>query len=116
MLNQIAPLQTLHELQLKAKNISYLELEYRFVYMIMDVAHNRLCGPPGFIDQCELKDLCRFLHLTIVNEGTDAINSNNILNHKKYSPVIRFILRRSPHLVFHTNILSQSRQVIHCSA
>jgi hypothetical protein len=58
MLNQIAPLKTLHELQLKAKDISYLDSstpEYRLVYMIMDVAHHKLCGPPGFIDKCELK-------------------------------------------------------------
>ena len=56
---------------------------YRLVYMIIDVAHHILFGPPRIIDECELKKPCKFLHLEFDNKGIDAVNVNNILNHKK---------------------------------
>jgi hypothetical protein len=51
--------------------------------MIMDVAHHRLFGPPRIIDESELKKPRIFLHLKFDNKGIDAVNVNNILNHKK---------------------------------
>jgi hypothetical protein len=80
------------QIKKKAKDSSDLDsstLEYRLVYIIMDVAHHRLFCPPRIIDECELKSLCKFLHLRFDKKGIDVVNINNILNHKKYSPVLR---------------------------
>jgi hypothetical protein len=61
--------------------------------MIMDVAHHILFGPAGIIDECELKKPGKFLHLKFDNKGIYAVNINNILNHKTYSPVFCHTLR-----------------------
>jgi hypothetical protein len=82
------PYLDLHE---KAKDSSYLDSstpEYRLVYMIMDVAHHRLFGPPRIIDECELKKHRKFLHLKFNNKGIDAVNVNNTINHKKVQSCI----------------------------
>jgi hypothetical protein len=55
--------------------------------MIMDVAHHRLFGP-RIIDESELKKPRKFLHLKFDNKGIDAVNVNNILNHKKVQSCI----------------------------
>jgi hypothetical protein len=81
----------LYDLYDKAKNSSYLDSstpEYRFVYMIMDVAHHRLFGPARIIDECELKKPRKFLHLKYDNKGIDAVNINNILSHKNVQSCI----------------------------
>ena len=81
----------LYDLHEKAKDSSYLDSstpEYRLVHMIMDVAHHRLFGPPRIIDECELKKPRKFLHLKFDNKGIDAVNVNNILNHKKVQSCI----------------------------
>ena len=85
------PLKLLYDLHEKAKDSSYLDSstpEYRLVYMIMDVAHHRLFGPPRIIDECELKKPRKFLHLKFDNKGIDAVNINNILNHKSVQSCI----------------------------
>jgi hypothetical protein len=51
--------------------------------MIMDVVHQLLFDPKHIIDECELKKHRQFLHLEFDNKGNDAVNVNNILNHKK---------------------------------
>jgi hypothetical protein len=56
--------------------------------MIMDVAHHRLFGPPRIIDQRELKKPRKFLNLKFDNKGIDAVNINNILNHKNVKSCI----------------------------
>jgi hypothetical protein len=49
----------------------------------MDVAHHRLFGPLRIIDGYELTpETRRFLHLKYDNKEIDAVNINNILNHK----------------------------------
>ena len=80
------PLKILYELQEKAKSSLYLDSstpEYRLDFMIMDVAHHRLFGPPRIMDETELKTPRQFLHLKFDNKGIDAVNISNILNHKK---------------------------------
>ena len=80
------PLKILYELQEKTKNTAYLDSstpEYRLDYMIGDVAYHRFFVPPRISDECELKKPHRFLHLKFDNKGIDAVNINNILNHKK---------------------------------
>jgi hypothetical protein len=75
----------------KAKNSPYLDSStpgYRLVYMIMDVAHHRLFCPARIIDERELKKPRKFLHLKFDNKGIDAININNILNHKNVQSYI----------------------------
>jgi hypothetical protein len=98
----------LYDLHEKAKNSSYLDSstpEYRLAHMIMDIANHRLVGQQRIIDECELNKPRKFLHLKFDNKGIDAVNVNNILNHKKYSPVFRLTLRSNPHLVFHIHVL-----------
>jgi hypothetical protein len=56
--------------------------EYRLVYIIIDVAHHRLFGPPCIIDKRELRKPCRFLHLKFDNKGIDAVNIHSILTQK----------------------------------
>jgi hypothetical protein len=87
-------LKILYDLHEKAKDSSYLDSstpEYRLVYMIkliMDVAHHRRFGPARIIDECELKKPRKFLHLKFYNKGIDAVNINNILNHKNVQSCI----------------------------
>jgi hypothetical protein len=74
-----------YDLHDKAKNSSYLDTstpQYRLVYMIMDVAHHILFSPARIVDECELKKLRKSLHLKFDNKGINAVNINNILNHK----------------------------------
>jgi hypothetical protein len=56
--------------------------EYRIVYMIMGVAEDRRFGPPRMNDECEIKKVCKFLHLKFGNNKIDAVNIYNILSHK----------------------------------
>jgi hypothetical protein len=75
----------------KAKDSSSLDSstpEYRFVCMIMDVAYHRLFGPSRIIDECELKKPRKFLHLKFDNKGIDAVNINNLINHKNVQSCI----------------------------
>jgi hypothetical protein len=79
------PLKILYDLHDKAKNSSYLDYstpEYRLVYLIIDVAHHRLFGSECIIDECEQKKPRKFLHLKFDKKGINAVNINNILNHK----------------------------------
>ena len=85
------PLKTWYELQEKTKNRAYLDSstpEYRLDYMIGDVAYHRLFVPPRISDESELKKPRRFLHLKFDNKGIDAVNINNILNHKNVQSCI----------------------------
>jgi hypothetical protein len=97
----------LYDLHEKAKDSSYLDSstpEYRFVHMIMDVAHHGLFGPPRIIDECELKKPCKFLHLKFDNKGIDAVNVNNILNRKKVQSCISpYFKMKSTPCISHTN-------------
>jgi hypothetical protein len=80
-----------YDLHEKAKDSSHLDSstpEYRLVYMIMDVPHHRLYGPPSIIDECELKKPRKFLHLKFDNKGIDAVNINNILSNKNVQSCI----------------------------
>jgi hypothetical protein len=56
--------------------------------MVIDDAHHILCSPARIIDECELKKLRKSLHLKFDNKGIDAVNVNNILNHKKVQSCI----------------------------
>jgi hypothetical protein len=97
-------LKILYDLQGKSKDSSYLDsstAEYRLVYMIMDVAHHKLFGPARIIDECELKKPRKFLHLKYDNKGIDAVNINNILNHK----IVQSCIPPYFKIVFHTDIL-----------
>ena len=90
------PLKILYELQEKTKNRAYLDSstpEYRLDYIIGDVAYHRLFVPPRISDECELKKPRRFLHLKFDNKGIDAVNINNIPNHKKVQSCIPPYLR-----------------------
>jgi hypothetical protein len=74
----------------KAKDIYYLDSsaqEYRLVYMSMGVAHYGLFGPHLSLMSGNSRNLAISFTFKCVNTVIDAVNINNILNHKKYSPI-----------------------------
>jgi hypothetical protein len=68
--------------------------------MIMDVARHRLIGPEWNMDECELKKPSKLLHLKFHNKGIDAVNINNILNHRNVQSCILpyFKMKSTPFL------------------
>ena len=102
------PLKILYELQEKTKACCHLDSstpEYRLDYIIGDVAYHRLFVPPRINDECELQKPRRFLHLKFDNKGIDAVNINNILNHKKVQSCIPpyFKMKSTPCISYRYN-------------
>jgi hypothetical protein len=86
----------MYDLHEKARASSYLDSsisEYRLVYMIIDVAHHRLFGPPRIIDECNSKHLANSftsnLKATELTLSTLPTSSTIKMN----SPVFHLTLR-----------------------
>jgi hypothetical protein len=93
---------------------------YIWSLMLLMIVH-RLFGTPRIIDECELMKPRKFLHLKFDNKGIDAVNVNNILNHKKVQSCIPpYFKMKSTPCISHRYIstfaskLSNYKQTLQC--